>query len=91
MNIDDAIVIVDEAQNLSRLQQRYLLSRMCNNTRVFLNGDPNQVDLKYLDKYNNGLNWVVKLFKDHPEYAHIQLKSDKSRGPITDLVLNSGL
>jgi predicted ribonuclease YlaK len=45
----------------------------------------------YLNQENNGLNWIVKKFKGSSIYAHIVLKGDKSRGPITDLVINSGL
>ena len=44
-----------------------------------------------LDKENNGLNWIVKKFKGCSIYSHIVLKGDKSRGPITDLVIQSGL
>ena len=39
MNIEDAVVIIDEAQNLSRLEIRTVLSRMGENVRVFLTGD----------------------------------------------------
>jgi PhoH-like ATPase len=54
-------------------------------------GDTRQVDHPYLNMENNGMNWVVKKFKGSPIYAHLVLKGDKSRGPITDLVIKSGL
>ena len=54
-------------------------------------GDIHQVDNPYLNQENNGLNWIVKKFKGSTIYSHIVLKGDKSRGPITDLVINSGL
>lgn len=91
MNIDDAVVIIDEIQNLSRQEARAILSRMGQNVKVIVLGDTNQVDNRYLNKDNNGLNWIVKLMKDHREYAHIVLKGAHSRGPITDLVLRVGL
>jgi PhoH-like ATPase len=34
---------------------------------------------------------VVKKFKGSRNYAHIVLKGEKSRGPITDLVISTGL
>ena len=39
MNLENAIVIVDECQNLSRLECRTLLSRMGEGVRCFLTGD----------------------------------------------------
>ena len=91
MNIENAIVIIDEAQNLSRLELRTTLSRMGENTRVFIDGDTSQVDNKYLNSSNNGLNWALRMFKDQKNYAHITLKGPKSRGPIADLVIKTGL
>lgn len=91
MNIENAIVIIDECQNLSRQNLRALLSRMGENVRCFLTGDISQVDHKYLDSSNNGLNWVLRKFKGQREYAHLTMKSPKSRGPITDLVIKTNL
>lgn len=91
MNIENAIVIIDEVQNLSRSEVRTLLSRMGENVRCFLTGDPTQIDNKYLNQSNNGLNWVLRKFKGQREYAHITLKCPKSRGPITDLVIKTNL
>lgn len=50
-----------------------------------------QVDHRYLNPSNNGLNWVLRQFKGQPNYAHITLKGPKSRGPIADLVIKTGL
>lgn len=91
MNIEDAVVIIDEAQNLSRLEIRTVLSRMGENVRVFLTGDTSQIDHKYLNSSNNALNWVLRMFKDQKNYAHITLKGSRSRGPIADLVIKTGL
>jgi PhoH-like ATPase len=91
MNIENSVVIIDEMQNLSRMECRALLSRMGEGVKCICLGDIHQVDHPYLDKGNNGLNWVVNKFKGHRIYAHIVLKGEKSRGPITDLVISSGL
>jgi PhoH-like ATPase len=91
MNIENAFVIVDECQNLSRNELRALLTRMGEGVKCLCLGDTSQVDNPYLSEANNGLNWIVRKFKGFPNYAHIVLKGDKSRGPITDLVLKSKL
>lgn len=91
MNIEDSIVILDEGQNLSRYEMRALLTRMGQNTRCFILGDTSQVDHPHLNSANNGLNWVVKMFKGNKNYGHMVLSGSKSRGPICDLVLKTGL
>jgi len=91
MNIENAVVIIDEMQNMSRAECRALLSRLGEGVKCFCLGDIHQVDNPYLNQENNGLNWTVKKFKGSSIYSHIVLKGDKSRGPITDLVISSGL
>jgi PhoH-like ATPase len=91
MNIENAVVIIDEIQNMSRSECRALLSRMGERVKCCCLGDTRQVDHPYLNAENNGLNWIVNKFKGHRIYAHLVLKGEKSRGPITDLVIKSGL
>ena len=91
MNVENAFVIIDETQNLSRSEVRALLTRMGEGVKCVCLGDTSQVDNTYLSESNNGLNWIVRKFKGFSNYAHIVLKGDKSRGPITDLVLKSKL
>lgn len=45
MTIDDSIVMLEEAQNLSWNEEKTVLSRLGDNTRVIINGDVNQDDL----------------------------------------------
>lgn len=91
MNIENAVVIIDEMQNMSRSECRALLTRMGEGVKCFCLGDTRQVDNPYLNQENNGLNWVVKKFKGSKNYSHIVLKGEKSRGPITDMVIATGL
>ena len=91
MNIENAVVIIDEIQNMTRGECRTLLSRMGEGVKCFCLGDTHQVDHPYLNAENNGLNWLVNKFKGSRIYAHLVLKGDRSRGPITDLVIKSGL
>lgn len=91
MNIENAFVIVDETQNLSRVEVRSLLTRMGHNTKCVCLGDVEQIDNRYLNKFNNGLNWIVKTCMGESGYGHLVLKGDRSRGPICDMVLKNGL
>jgi len=91
MNIENAVVIIDEIQNMSRNECRALLSRMGEGVKCICLGDIHQVDNPYLSRENNGMNWIVKKFKGSRIYAHLVLKGDRSRGPITDLVIKAGL
>ncbi len=43
--LNDAFVILDEAQNTTREQMKMFLTRIGSNTRVVVTGDPSQVDL----------------------------------------------
>jgi PhoH-like ATPase len=91
MNIENAFVVIDEAQNLSRTEVRAVLTRMGEGVKCVVLGDTSQVDNPYLNEANNGLNWIVRKFKGFANYAHIVLKGERSRGPITDMVLRSRL
>lgn len=91
MNIENAFVIIDETQNLSRYEVRTLLSRMGEQVKCVCIGDTRQVDNPHLNESNNGLNWIVKKCKGLNGYAHMVLKGDKSRGPITDMIIKSRL
>lgn len=91
MNIDDAFVIIDEAQNITRHQMRSILTRMGENVKCICIGDVKQIDHPHLNEQNNGLNWCVVKLKGFDNYAHIILKNKNSRGPICDMILKSNL
>ena len=43
--LDDAFVILDEAQNTTHAQMKMFLTRMGKNAKFLLTGDPGQIDL----------------------------------------------
>ena len=45
LSIDNAVMLADEMQNATELQTKMLLSRAGEWTRVFVDGDPSQIDL----------------------------------------------
>ena len=56
VDIENAVVILDEIQNVTRHELRTVLSRMGKNVKCICTGDVNQIDNKYCDKNNNGLS-----------------------------------
>jgi PhoH-like ATPase len=44
-----------------------------------------------LNEWNSVPDWIVRKLKGTENYGHLVLKGAKSRGPICDAVLKSGL
>ncbi len=54
-DLTNTMVIFDEAQNANPFQMRTLGTRLGENTKLIVLGDPTQIDSVYLDKYSNAL------------------------------------
>jgi phosphate starvation-inducible PhoH-like protein len=59
--LSHAFIIVDEAQNASRLQMKMVLTRMGEGARMAVTGDPTQVDL--LNPADSGLAHAVSILE----------------------------
>jgi rRNA maturation RNase YbeY len=59
--LSDAFVIVDEAQNTTRMQMKMLLTRLGEGSRMAVNGDPSQVDLPRAS--DSGLAHALKILR----------------------------
>jgi len=78
-SINNALMIIDEVQNLDRESIKTILTRVGHNTKIILLGDINQIDNKDLDPLNNGLTYVVEKFKGSELSGHITLiKGERS-------------
>ena len=79
-SIPNAIILVDECQNLSREDVKTILTRAGEGTKVILTGDIEQIDNSVLDATSNGLAYVIEKFK-HSQFAgHITLtEGERSR------------
>jgi phosphate starvation-inducible protein PhoH and related proteins len=60
-SFDDSFIIVDETQNITTHELKMLLTRVGENSKIVLNGDVQQSDLKEAD----GLSKVVHLAKKY--------------------------
>jgi len=63
LNIDNAIVIFEEAQNCTKGQMKTFLTRIGENTKYFISGDLMQCDRKR-GKEENGLLFAIKKLSD---------------------------
>jgi PhoH-like ATPase len=83
-SIHDAVVIVDDGQNLTHEDMKLVLTRAGEGTRVILTGDPDQIDRTEIDALSNGLVQVVERFKGEPTFGHLTMK-DVVRSKIAEL------
>lgn len=74
-SIHDAVVIVDDGQNLTQEDMKLVLTRAGEGTRVILTGDPDQIDRAETDSLSNGLVQVVERFKGEPTFGHLTMKN----------------
>lgn len=56
-SLDNTFIIVDEAQNLTVEQAQMLVTRIGENSKLVINGDTKQIDLKR--KKDSGLAWLI--------------------------------
>ncbi|MGM0640646.1 MAG: PhoH family protein [Thermotogota bacterium] len=73
-SIPDQFIIIDEAQNLTPAEVKTILTRVGENTKIVLTGDPYQIDNPYLDSSSNGLVYAASKFKNSSMAAHITMK-----------------
>ncbi len=72
--------IVDEAQNLTQIEIKTIITRAGIGTKIILIGDLTQIDSPYLDERSNGLSYVMDKMRGQDFYAHINLvKGERSQ------------
>jgi phosphate starvation-inducible PhoH-like protein len=71
--LNDAFILLDEAQNTSPMQIKMFLTRMGPNSKVIVNGDLSQIDLPQHTK--SGLKEVVKILKEVKGISFINFTS----------------
>jgi PhoH-like ATPase len=78
-SIPGQFLLVDEAQNLTPLEVKTIITRVGEGTKIVLTGDPTQIDNPYVDGSSNGFNYVVQRFRPEPLAAHVELiKGERS-------------
>jgi PhoH-like ATPase len=86
-SIANQFMIIDEAQNLTPLEVKTIITRVGNGTKIIFTGDPYQIDNPYVDSSSNGFNYVVSKFRDQAIAAHIELQKGE-RSELAELAAN---
>ena len=81
----DSMIIIDEAQNLTKKQTELILGRLGNTSRIVFCGDKPQCDLK--NKLDSGINLLYDLSKNIPNVGYVKLLQNH-RHPIVDEILS---
>ncbi|MCD6159216.1 MAG: PhoH family protein [Kosmotoga sp.] len=78
-SIPNQFMIIDEAQNLTPHEVKTILTRIGEESKIILIGDPYQIDNMYLDTNSCGLVYAASKFISHPLAGHITLvKGERS-------------
>ena len=86
--LDDAFVILDEAQNTTHNQMKMFLTRMGKNTKFIITGDPGQIDLPR--RVISGLKEALLILSDVKGIDVIQLDGrDVIRHPLVKKVIDA--
>jgi phosphate starvation-inducible PhoH-like protein len=87
MNIDNSILIFEEAQNSTPNQMKLLLTRIGFNSKFFISGDLEQTD-RYKDKTQSGLYDAIKKFKGLDDVGVFEFDNkDVVRNPLIGKIL----
>lgn len=84
--ISDAVVIIDEAQNMSNKTMQLVLTRLDALCKVIILGSNLQIDSFYVNKHTNGLTTMLKATQtEYKEVNMFAIQLNKVlRGPITE-------
>ncbi len=72
-SIQNAIVILDECQNLTASQIKTMITRMGEGTKLICSGNLAQIDSNYLTAVTSGLTYIVERFKNFEGSANVYL------------------
>jgi PhoH-like ATPase len=86
-SIANQFMVIDEAQNLTPLEAKTIITRVGHGTKLIFTGDPYQIDNPYVDSSSNGFNYVVSRFRTEAIAAHIELQKGE-RSELAELAAN---
>ena len=87
MNIDNSILIFEEAQNSTPNQMKLLLTRIGYNSKFFISGDLEQTD-RYKDKKQSGLYDAIQKFSNVLDIGVYDFRDAKNvRNPLISEIL----
>ena len=72
--LNNAVIILDEAQNTTNSQMKMFLTRMGENSKVFITGDPTQIDLP--KKHSSGLVHSISILYKIEDIGFMELTAE---------------
>jgi len=72
-SLQNAIVILDESQNLTASQLKTIITRCGEGTKLICAGNLSQIDSNYLNALTSGLTYIVEKFRNFSGSATISL------------------
>ena len=79
-SIQNAYIIIDECQNLTRHEIKTILTRVGEGTKIVLTGDIEQIDNVNIDETTNGLTYAIEKLKTSDITGHISfIKGERSK------------
>jgi len=88
MNIDNSILIFEEAQNATPSQMKLLLTRIGFNSKFLISGDVEQTD-RYRDKTQSGLYDALRRFRTIENIGVFEFENkDIIRNPLISKILD---
>jgi len=76
--------VLDEAQQLTPLEAKTIVTRMSRGSKLIMVGDPAQIDNPYVDSRSNGLVYTRNRLKGHNLAAHVSLNKGE-RSPLAEI------
>ena len=86
-SIANQFMIIDEAQNLTPLEVKTIITRVGQGSKIIFTGDPYQIDNPYIDSSSNGFNYIVSKFRPEAIAAHVELQKGE-RSDLAELAAN---
>lgn len=86
--LEDAFIILDEAQNTTTMQMKMFLTRLGFNSKMVITGDITQIDLR--NNVKSGLQQVKEILQDIKEIKFIIMDtSDVCRHPLVQKIIDA--
>ena len=85
-SIDNSVIIIDEAQNITLDNMRTLMTRIGENSKIIILGDVKQKDIR--NKKESSLEIVLNKFKDKNGFGTVELRNEEDivRNPIIKII-----
>lgn len=86
-SLANILFIVDEAQNLTPIEIKTIITRIGENSKIIFTGDIRQIDTPWLNSESNGLSYMIDRLKGEDIYAHVTLEKGE-RSKVATLAAN---